>query len=64
VDQNIIRIDTDVYEFDDASVYWDEIYEQTEGKIHEAHRQDGELYLTIRRFYSESCNEWDTGDYQ
>lgn len=32
--------------------------------ISEAHRENGELFVTILRLYSDSCIEWDTGEYQ
>lgn len=58
-----LRIDGQEYEFDPESVTWPEISEQTNGVIIEAHRESGELYVTVRRFYSGSCSGWDTGDY-
>ena len=60
---NTLRIDGVDYEFDNESVTWPDISEQTEGVILEAHREEGELYVTVRRFYSGSCTGWDTGDY-
>lgn len=61
--ENTLRIDGVDYEFDPESVTWPEISEQTEGVILEAHREDGELYVTVRRFYSGSCSGWDTAQY-
>jgi hypothetical protein len=61
--ENTLRIDGEDYEFDIASVTWPEIREQTEGVIIEAHREDGELFVTVRRFYSGSCTGWDTAQY-
>ena len=58
---NTLRIDGVDYEFDNESVTWPDISEQTEGVILEAHREDGELCVTVRRFYSGSCSGWDTG---
>jgi hypothetical protein len=63
IGENALRIDGEDYEFDIASVTWPEIREQTEGIILEAHREDGELFCTIRRFYSGSCSGWDTAEY-
>lgn len=63
VNENTLRIDGELYEFDPESVTWPEIFTQTEGVIIEAHRKDGELFVTIRRFYSVSCVEWDSGEY-
>ncbi len=62
IDENRIKIDGEIYEFDPLDVEWPDIAEQTNGVIIEAHRSDM-LYLTIRRFYTQSCAEWDTGDY-
>lgn len=61
VDDNTIRIDGTDYEFDTESVTWPEISEQTDGAILEAHREAGDLYVTVLRFYSGSCTDWDTG---
>jgi hypothetical protein len=59
-----VKIDGEEYTFDADSVSWPDIFEQTNGKIIEAHRDEsGEMYLTIHRFYKDSCIEWDTGDY-
>lgn len=50
--------------FDADGIQWPEVAKETGGAILEAHRTDGELYLTAVRFYSGSCSEWDTGDYR
>lgn len=63
VDEDSVRIDSELYEFDPLSVEWTKIREQTRNFITEAHRENGELYLTIRRFYTRTCQPWDTGDY-
>jgi len=60
---NIISIDGELFEFDESSVIFPDIHEQTNGIIHEAHRTDGVLFVTVRRFYTGSC-EWDTGGFQ
>ena len=61
--ENTLLIDGVDYEFDIESVTWPDIHEQTEGVILEAHREVGELYVTVRRFYSGSCLGWDTARY-
>jgi hypothetical protein len=61
---NSLTIDGELFEFDEASVSWDALSEQTQGRIIEAHRDDdGVLWLTVRRFYSGSCAAWDDGEY-
>jgi len=64
VDENTIIIDGEEYQFDSNSVIWPTIYDDTNGKILDAYVNDnGELYITVRRFYTGSCSDWDTGDY-
>lgn len=63
IDENSIRIDGELYEFDPLDVEWSDIREQTGDVITEAHRESGTLYLTIRRFYTRTCQPWDTGGY-
>jgi len=63
VDKNTVNIDGEDYEFDIESVQFPDIHEQTDGVILEAHRTDNELFITVRRFYTEDCTEWDTGTY-
>ena len=63
LDDNALNIDGEVYEFDPADVAWPTISQDTEGVILEAHREGGELYVTVRRFYSSSCGQWDDGQY-
>ena len=60
--ESTITIDGEDYEFDD-SVIWPDISEQTDGRILEAHRESGELYITVRRFYTGSCSGWDTAEF-
>ena len=60
---NTITVDGEEYEFDDDSAEYPDINEQTNGVIPEAHREAGELFLTVRRFYTETC-DWDSGEYQ
>ena len=63
IDENTIAIDGEEHTFEADSVSWPDIFAETNGAIIEAHREDGELCLTVLRFYSESCAEWDSGDY-
>jgi len=51
---NMLVIDGVEYEFDADSVEFPDIHEQTGGAIIEAHRESGELFVTIRRFYTGS----------
>ena len=62
-DANSVKIDGQLYEFDPISVQWLQVAADTEGIIIEAHREAGELYVTVRRFYSGNCADWDTGSY-
>jgi hypothetical protein len=63
MDDNALNIDGDTFEFDPMDVEWPTISTDTNGVILEAHRVDGELYVTVRRFYTGSCSDWDTRDY-
>lgn len=64
VDENTILIDGEEYQFDSNSVIWPTIFDDTNGKILNAFVDDnGELCITVRRFYTGSCSDWDTGDY-
>ena len=71
IDENTLKIDNELYEFDTESIVWPDIYTQTNGKITSARRDEtGELYLdVIRKYYFENAGavipppEWDTGDY-
>ena len=64
VDENTILIDGEEYQFDVNSVIWPTIRNDTNGKILDAFVDDnGELCITVRRFYTGSCSDWDTGDY-
>ena len=60
---NTLTVDGEEYEFDDESAEYPDINDQTAGVITEAHREGGELFVTVRRFYTEVC-DWDTGEYQ
>ena len=71
VDENTLKIDGELYEFDTESIVWPDIYTQTNGKITSARRDDtGELYLdVVRKYHYEDAGsvipqpEWDTGEY-
>lgn len=64
VNENALRIDGVLYEFDENSDIWPEIFIETDHVISEAFRDDsGELNITARRFYSTLPKEWDTGEY-
>lgn len=64
IDANALSIDGEEYSFDTESIQFENLHEITNGYINDAYRDEtGELYITVRRFYTESCQEWDTGDY-
>lgn len=63
ISDDILQIDGQEYEFSPLDVQWPDIRTQTDGVIQETHREDGELYVTVRRFYTQSCSGWDTGAY-
>lgn len=44
---NVVRVDGVVYEFAAAAIAWPRVAEETGGAITEAHREDGELCMTI-----------------
>jgi len=64
IDENTITIDGEPQEFPPCLVAFPGIAEASQGRILEAHRDSGELFLTVRRFYTGLCSSWDTGDYQ
>ncbi len=66
VDENTLRVDGELYEFPADGVACDDIREQTNGVIEEAHRDaDGVLCATVRRFFSSPGDElvWYSEDY-
>jgi hypothetical protein len=64
IDENTILVDEKTYKFDLDAVIWDDVSAQTNGDILDARRVDGELWLTIRRYYTDLIwPDWDTGDY-
>jgi hypothetical protein len=63
-DENTTLVDGKTYEFDLDTVIWDDVSAQTDGVILEAKRVDGELWLVVRRYYTDlKWPDWDTGDY-
>ena len=64
IDENAISIDGEEYRFDSESIAWPHIVIDTNDKILEAHRENGELYLTVLRQYSQSWQEWYSENYQ
>lgn len=59
---NSLIIDGELFDFDEQSVAWPDVFERTDWRIIEARRDDdGELWLTVLRFYTGSCAAWDTG---
>ncbi len=63
VNENLIIINGEEYEFDINSIVWPDIRNQTNGVILEAHREQDGLYVTIIRKYTDTCASWDTGTY-
>ena len=63
VDENTVIIDGIEESFDSGSVSYPDIGEETDCRIIEAHRENGELYLTVVRHYIGSFSEWDDGQY-
>lgn len=62
-DENTLIIDGEDHEFDESAVTFPMIAQDSGGRIPEAHRENGELYVTVRRFYTGSCSAWDDGQY-
>mgnify|MGYP000848958543 FL=1 len=62
-DEDTVSIDGVEHGFDAESVTYPDIAQETQCAILEAHREDGELYLTVLRQYTGSCSEWDDGQY-
>ena len=63
IDDNTISINGVAHGFDAESISYPDIAQETQCAILEAHREDGELYLTVLRQYTGSCSEWDDGQY-
>ena len=63
IDENTVSIDSVEHGFDVESVAYPDIAQETQWAIIEAHRENGELYLTVLRQYKLSCSEWDDGQY-
>ena len=64
MDDNSLNIDFELYEFDSSDVAWPTISADTDGVILEAHREGGELYVTVRRFYTIDWQSWYSEDYK
>ena len=64
MDDNALRIDGEDYAFDPDDVAWPTIAQDTQGVILEAHREGGELYVTIRRFYTSDWQSWYSEGYK
>jgi hypothetical protein len=60
---NKLAIDGNDYEFESDDVQWPDIAKDTDCAILEAHRECGQLYLTVLRVYSGTSTEWDSGKY-
>ena len=63
IDENTVSIDGAEHSFDAESVAYPDIAQETQCAILEAHRENGELYLTVLRQYTGSCSAWDDGQY-
>jgi len=63
ISDTAITLDSDDVLFPTDGVIWPDILDQSEGKIFDAHRELGILYLTIQRHYTGSCSQWDDGEY-
>ena len=61
IDENTVSIDGVEHGFDIESVAYPDIAQETQYAILEAHRDNGELYLTVLRQYTNSSREWDDG---
>ena len=60
IDENTIEIYSEPYAFSPACVSWLTIAQDTNGAILSASKDSGgELHLTVRRFYTGDCSEWD-----
>lgn len=58
-----ISLDGESVLFPADGVMWPDILAQSGGKIFDAHREAGILYLTIQRHYTGSCSQWDDCEY-
>ena len=62
-DANTVIIDGIEESFDAESITYPDIGKETDYRLIESHRENGELYLTVVRHYKDSCAEWDDSDY-
>ena len=63
IDENTVNINGMEHGFDAESVAYPDIAQETQCAILEAHRENGELFLTILRQYTVSWQEWYCADY-
>ena len=63
IDENTVSIDGAEHSFDAESVAYPDIAQETQCAILEAHRENGELFLTVLRQYTTSWQEWYCADY-
>ena len=64
IDENTVSIDGIEHGFDAESVAYPDIAQETQYAILEAHRENGELFLTVLRQYRTSWREWYSDEYQ
>jgi hypothetical protein len=64
MDDNVLNVDGNIYEFDPLDVAWPTINQDTEGVILEAHREGGVIHATVRRFYTSDWQSWYSEDYK
>jgi len=63
IDENTVSIDGVDHGFDPDAVSFPAIGKETNYAVLEAHRENGELYLTVLRQYTTSWQEWYSKDY-
>ena len=63
VGKDTVSIDGMEHGFDIESVAYPDIAQETNYAVLEAHRENGELYLTVLRQYATSWQEWYSKDY-
>ena len=63
VNENTINIDGEDYEFDTESALFPTVHTITDGVILDAMRINDVLHLVVRRFYTDDCSSWDTGEF-
>ena len=63
IDENTVSVDGVEHEFDPESVSFPYVAQETQYAVLEAHRENGELFLTVLRQYTTSWQEWYSPDY-